>query len=333
MTETSPSDLTRGYTAALGAAALLSTTAVFIRYLTVTTQLPALVLAFWRDVFVVLTLAPVLAVAQPALLRVERRHLGYLAAYGLMLSAFNAMWTLSVTFNGAAVATVLAYCSAAFTALLGWWLLKEKLNWGKLVAIALSIGGCVLVADALDPAAWGANFTGILTGVLSGLTYAGYSLMGRAASQRGLNPWTSLITTFGFAAVVLLGVNLLPGEVIPGGAVRAGDMFWLQTSWAGWGVLFLLAAGPTVGGFGLYNVSLSHLPSSVANLIVTLEPAFTTVSAYFFLGERLTVTQATGSLLIVGAVVFLRICQGRMARKDKASRYAAKTPRGKFTSP
>jgi drug/metabolite transporter (DMT)-like permease len=198
VTDTHPSDLARGYTAALGAAALLSTTAVFIRYLTVTYELPALVLAFWRDVFVVLTLAPVLAIVRSALLRVERRHIGYLAAYGLVLSAFNAMWTLSVTFNGAAVATVLAYCSAAFTALLGWWLLKEKLNWGKLVAIALSLGGCLLVADALDPAAWGANFAGILTGILSGLTYAGYSLMGRAASQRGLNPWTSLTYTFGF---------------------------------------------------------------------------------------------------------------------------------------
>ena len=326
MTDTHPSDLTRGYTAVLGAAALLSTSAVFIRHLTVTTQIPALVLAFWRDVFVVLTLAPVLAIARPALLRAERRHLGYLAAYGLMLAAFNAMWTLSVAFNGAAVATVLAYCSAAFTALLGWWLLKEKLNWGKLVAIALSIGGCVLVADALDPDAWDANFAGILTGVLSGLTYAGYSLMGRAAAQRGLNPWTSLIYTFGFAAVVLLGVNLLPGEVMTGGAVRAGDMLWLGISWAGWGVLFLLAAGPTVGGFGLYNVSLSYLPSGVANLIVTLEPAFTAVTAFFFLGERLTLTQAAGGLVIVSGVVFLRVYQGRTAEEAGTSRQAAKTP-------
>ena len=48
MTHSPSSDLTRGYTAALGAAALLSTTAVFIRYLTVTYKIPALVLAFWR---------------------------------------------------------------------------------------------------------------------------------------------------------------------------------------------------------------------------------------------------------------------------------------------
>ena len=44
---------------------------------------------------------------------------------------------------------------------------------------------------------------------------------------------------------------------------------------SGWLILFLLAAGPTLAGFGLYNVSLTYLPSSVVNLIVTLEPVMT----------------------------------------------------------
>ena len=117
--------LTRGYTIALISTAFLSTTAIFIRYLTLTYALPPLILAFWRDVFVVLTLLPVLRWLRPALLRVERRHILYLAAYGLVLSLFNIMWTFSVALNGAAVATVLCYCSVAFTALLGWWLSRK----------------------------------------------------------------------------------------------------------------------------------------------------------------------------------------------------------------
>ncbi len=82
-------------------------------------------------------------------------------------------------------------------------------------------------------------------------------------------------------------------------------------------MLFLLAAGPTVAGFGLYNVSLVHLPSSVTNLIVTLEPTFTAVTAYLLLGERLTLIQGAGSLLILSAVVFLRLHQGHLARQEK----------------
>lgn len=304
------STLTRGYTIALMSAAILSTTAIFIRYLTQTYHIPSLVLAFWRDGLVALTLLPVLAWLYPHLLPVKRPYLVYLIAYGFVLAIFNALWTLSVALNGAAVSTVLAYCSAAFTALLGWWLLNERLDWAKLLAVALCLGGCVLVSGALDPAAWQANWIGILTGVLSGLGYAIYSMMGRSASQRGLNAWTTLFYTFSFATVFLLLFNLLPGGFLPGAASQPADLLWLGNALAGWGILFLLAAGPTIAGFGLYNVSLGYLPSSVANLVATLEPAFTAIIAYFLLGERLTWLQLGGSLLILTGVVFLRLYEG-----------------------
>lgn len=315
---TKPNHATRGYLIALVSALFLSTTAIFIRHLTQTYQLPALILAFWRDIFVTLTLLPVLGLFRPALLRANRAHLGYLVIYGLALASFNALWTLSVALNGAAVATVLVYCSSAFTALLAWRFLGETLNWSKLLAIVLSLAGCTLVAGAYDPAVWKANLGGILTGILSGLFYAIYSLLGRSASQRGLNPWTTLLYTFGFAAVFLGLANLLPGGPLPGSAKHAEDFLWLGNAVRGWVVLFLLAAIPTVAGFGLYNVSLSFLPSSVANLIVSLEPAFTAVIAYLLFGELLTTIQVSGSLLILLGVVLLRLFDSPVAMQPQA---------------
>jgi drug/metabolite transporter (DMT)-like permease len=306
------SNLGRGHWIALLSAAILSTTAILIRHLTQAFHMPPLVLAFWRDGFVALTLLPVLGVVRPLLLRVKRKHLGYLVIYGLVLAVFNAMWTLSVALNGAAISTVLVYCSAGFTALLGWWLLKERLGWGKLLAVVFSLAGCALVSEAIDASVWRANVAGILTGIVSGLCYAIYSLMGRSASQRGLNPWTTVLYAFGVAAVLLLLLNLLPGGM-PGAAVHPLDLFWLGGAVDGWSVLFLLAAGPTVLGFGLYNVSLGYLPSSVANLIVTLEPVFTAVIAYLLFGERLNGVQMVGSAMILTGVVFLRVFEGRSA--------------------
>jgi drug/metabolite transporter (DMT)-like permease len=285
--------------------------------------MPAIVLAFWRDLFVALTLFPILALLRPDLLRVQRKNLQYLAIYGFILAIFNSLWTLSVALNGAAISTVLAYCSAGFTALLGWWFLKERLDWAKIVAVTLSLGGCVLVSGALDLTAWSANFVGIVTGILSGLLYAIYSLMGRSASQRSLNPWTTLLYTFGFAAAFLLLFNLLPGGFLPGKAVRAVDLLWLGSSLVGWSILFLLAAGPTLAGFGLYNVSLGYLPSSVANLIVSLEPAITAVMAYLLFGELLNGIQVLGSLMILTAVVFLRMYEGRLVRLSSGEKKLA----------
>ncbi len=315
----SSSHLARGYAVALVSALILSTTGILIGYLSRSYGLPALVLAFWRDLFVMLSLLPVLVLLRPALLRVAGRHLPFLAGYGLALSLFNALWTLSVVLNGAAVATVLVYCSLAFTALLGWRLLRERLDWARGLAVAVSLGGCVLVAGAYDPAVWRSNLLAILTGVLSGLLYAIYSLMGRVASQRGLNPWTTLLYTFGFAAAFLLVYNFIPFK-LPGAAADPAEMLWLGEAWKGWAMLLLLAAGPTLVGFGLYNVSLSYLPSSLANLIVTLEPAFTVVLAYFLLGERLTTVQLAGGLLILGAVALLRVYEGRLETRTGRDR-------------
>jgi drug/metabolite transporter (DMT)-like permease len=312
--KSNPSALARGYSFAFAAAALLSTTAIFIRHLTLTYGIPPLVLAFWRDLFVVFVLAPVLLLIRANLLQIDRHQVLYMLIYGFVLAIFNSLWTLSVAMNGAAVATVLVYCSAAFTALLGWWLLKESLGWVKIFAVVMCLGGCVLVAEAYDPAVWNANLIGISTGVLAGLSYAVYSLMGRSASQRGINPWTTLLYTFGFATVFLLIFNLLPGSFIPGAAAQPADLLWLGTSLPGWAILFALAAGPTILGFGMINVSLTLLPSSVANLVLTTEPPFTALIAFFLLGERLTSVQIVGGVIILSGVVCLRVYDGWAAK-------------------
>jgi Predicted permease, DMT superfamily len=309
----------RGYALAVIAAAFLSTTSIFIRVLTLDYSLPALVLALWRDVFAVVVLVPAFAAARPALLRAPRRQLPYLALYGLVLAVFNSLWTLSVSLNGAAVATVLVYSSGAFTALLGRVFLKEKLGGAKIAAVILCLGGCALVAGILDAGVlaagpWRGDLAGIVVGVVAGLSYACYSLFGRSAANRGLDPWTTLVYTFAFAAVFLFLVDCLPGAPLPGSARTLGDILWLGSSWRGWLLLFLLAAIPTVGGFGLLNVSLTILSSSVASLVVSLEPVFTLVTAYLLLGERLSGVQLAGSALILGGVVVLRLFDRGEAR-------------------
>ena len=51
-----PHRLTRGYLICITGTVLWSSTAIFIRYLTETYAIPALVLAFWRDLTLALTL-------------------------------------------------------------------------------------------------------------------------------------------------------------------------------------------------------------------------------------------------------------------------------------
>ncbi|HKJ26306.1 MAG TPA: EamA family transporter [Anaerolineales bacterium] len=298
---------TKGYLVSTAAALVLSTTAILIRILTNTYQLPPLVLAFWRDLFTCLFLALILGTWKPGLLRLPPNQTLFILSFGLALALFNAFWTTAVAQNGAALATVLAYTSAAFTAILGRWLLKERLYAGKWVAIALSFSGVVLISGVLSEPFVTLNLGGTLVGIFSGLMYAGYSLLGRTASQRQINPWTTLLYTFGFATLFLMVFNLGLGHYIPGAAQDLPEFLWKNGTWQGWAILLILAAGPTLAGYGLYNVSLGMLPSSVANLILTTEPVFTSLIAFIALGERLTQPQLGGSLLIILGILFLRL--------------------------
>jgi drug/metabolite transporter (DMT)-like permease len=301
----------RGYLIGVSATVLLSTTGILISYLSTTYKLPSLVLAFWRDSFVVFGLIIVFSLFSRARFRLGSSHWKFFILYGLTLALFNSMWTFSVQFNGAAVATVLAYSSPAITAILSHWFFKEEINQVKLISIVLSLSGTALVSGAADPSVWKINPLGILFGLLTGLLYACYSLVGKTAANKSIDPWTTMLYSFGNAIIFLFLFNLVVNGL--GGQSLFSNFLWLGTSFSGWGILFFLGIGPTIGGFGLYLVTLNYLPATVTNLIATLEPALTAIWAYFLLHEQLTEIQLVGSVLVVASVILLRLGEGRGA--------------------
>jgi drug/metabolite transporter (DMT)-like permease len=259
-------------------------------------------LAFWRDLTSGVALVALLAIVRPAALRVERRDRGFLLLAGGALALLNASWTFSIARNGAAISTVLVYSSPAFTALLTRLFFGERLGAIRALALAASFIGCVLVARADDPSRWTLNGPGILAGLLSALCFATFSVVGKVASRRGLDPWTVTASTFVVAAIVLLPVAV---ATLPAGGAAA-SLLSFGPSWHAWALLLVLVV-PTLGGYGLYTVSLGYLPAATANLIATLEPVLTALWAYLLLGESLGGPELLGGALIVGSVVFLQL--------------------------
>lgn len=290
---TKPS-ITKGYAIALTATTLWASTAIFISYLLTHYTITPLTLACWRDVIVSSVLALILAAVRPSLLRMRHRDIPFFAAYGFLgVAVFNALWVYSVDFNGATLAVVLVYTGPAFVAIAAHWLFHEPITRFKILAVASSLVGCVLVTGAYDLTQVRLNPLGVLCGVGVGVGFAFYSLFGKLSAPR-YNPWTATAYSFGFGAFFLL-LTQRPVQLISMGNAPLG-----------WLTLFVLGAGPTLVGFALYTVSLGYLPVSVASLIATLEPVITAVMAFFLLGERLSTIQVVGSLLIILGVITLR---------------------------
>ena len=201
--QTSSSTFSRGYLIALTATVLWSSTGPLISYLSKTYALPSLVLAFWRDLFVSFGMLVGLSIFSHMRFQLDRVHWKFMILYGFTLAVFNSMWTFSVQYNGAAVATVLAFSSPAMTAILSRLIFKEKFNQVKILSIILSLLGTMLVSGAHDLAVWRLNPLGIIFGLLTGLFFAFYNLEGKHASDTSIDSWTALLYSFAIAAFFL----------------------------------------------------------------------------------------------------------------------------------
>lgn len=298
------SRLAKGYLIAIIGIIIWSTTSVLIGYLITNYNMPALLLAFWRNLLVCVALVPALSLIRRSLFRISASQIGFYVSYGLLLALFNSIWVLSVKANGAAVATVLAYSSAGFTAILALWLFKEKLGLPKIIAIFLSLIGCVMVSNAYSGEMWKLNPLGVSTGLLSGLFFAVYTLFGKESARREISVWTSLLYSFAFGSLFIMIFNLFP--ILPG-ATGSFKALLPDLTMNGWAILIFLSFGPTLLGFGLYNMSMNYLPASITNLLATSEPAMTAVEAYIFLNERMTIIQIVGSVIILSAVLIVQL--------------------------
>jgi drug/metabolite transporter (DMT)-like permease len=299
------SSQTRGLLIALVGVSAWAFTAIFIAYLFDHYPLTPFTLTFWRALMMAAAVLIGLRIWQPAAIRITRNDLPFFLAYGFIgLAVFNTLWTFSVRFNGAAIATVLAYSSPAFTVLLARLFLREALTWPKLIAVMLSLAGCVLVVQAHAPETWRTNLAGIAVGLTSGLAFAFYNLMGRWSAGRFNSAWTVTGYGFLFCAAAMVFTQ------------TPATLFSLGVQWEGWLVLSALALGPSLAGFGLYTLSMRYLEASTASLIATLEPVITALAAIPLLGEWMDQWQWLGAGLIVLAAVLAQAQKTPRARES-----------------
>jgi DME family drug/metabolite transporter len=282
----------RSYLLVLGAAAAWSTSGLFIRWTMAGSELSALSLAFWRDLATFLCLLACLSLVRPRWLRVERRDLPWLAALGAIgVGTFHVLWNLTIVHINYAIATILLYSSPAFVTLMAWLFWREPLTRFKILAILLTLSGCVLVAGREQLSGIEMTAGGLILGLIAALAYGSFSLFGRQVAAR-YSPWTVLTYGFGFGALALLPFQF--GGTLPLPVPAA--------TWAWFAGLVLLA---TIAPFGAYLAGLAHLPVSVASILAASEVVFGSLIGYLIFGEQLEAMQFAGAGLVIAGVLLI----------------------------
>lgn len=117
---------------------------------------------------------------------------------------YNVFYSMSVTKNGMAMASVLLYTSPVFTSLTAMLFFKERLTGKKWLALFINIFGCVLTATGGQFSLEGIAFSGILVGIGAGFTYAMSAIFGRLATDDQASPYAIAAYNFLFGSGFLL---------------------------------------------------------------------------------------------------------------------------------
>jgi len=239
---------------------------------------------------------PVLAV----LAGVERRRYGPRSAHDIRLSliagAFFAAdlicWHHAIEDVGAGLATVLGNLQVVLVGVLAWAILGERAEARVLAAVPIVLTGVVLISGAVGSSAYGRNpARGVVFGIATGLTYAGFILVLRHGNRDLRRPAGPLFEATLAAAVFAAAAGAVIGDVS------------FVPRWPGHGWLLLLALSSQVMGWLLISISLPRLPAALTSVLLTIQPVGSVLLGVAIFSESPSAAQIAGVAVVLAGVM------------------------------
>ena len=249
-----------------------------------------------------LLLFGVLLVWRRGTLRVDRRELPFLAAFGIGGLALVAwFYFVAIERLEIGVALLIQYIAPVLVALYARYVLHEPVRRRIWAALALSIVGLSLLLQLWQ----GLELDGIglLASLGAALTFALYILM----ADRGLRRrTTSSLLAYGFLFAALFWAVVQPWTSFPWDLVDDSVSLlgrldsvelpvWLLMAW-------MVVLG-TIVPFGLLVAALRHITPTRAGILAMFEPVAGTAIAYAWLREELEPVQLVGAVVVLCGIV------------------------------
>jgi len=261
-----------------------------------------------RMTFSALIFTIIIAVKNPEKLRIQVKDIWMFIGTGIVsIVLFNTCYFYTMINSQTSVAVVLLYTSPVFVMLMSALIYKEKITVKKLVALVLTVFGCVFVTGVVGGVRIVAPKT-LIIGLGAGFFYAMYTIFGRAALKK-YDTVTVTVYTFVFATLGSLPLG------------KVGETF---SRFIGTPSLILWCVGiavvSTVLPYFLYTWGLERMESGKAAILVAVEPVIGAIMGMAVYNEPHNILKIIGILMILSAIIVLGINRGNKSKK-LAKRY------------
>ncbi len=210
--------------------------------------------------------------------------LGAIVYTGQSLTYFIALRSLP-----ASLVVLIAYIYPSLVVVAGWLFLRRAVSVWHWVALAGSFAGvAMLVGGARFELSWA-----LVLAIASPTIYTGYILIGERVM--------SSVPAVAASAVIMSGAGLAFCLLA---ALNHELAFPRNVS--GWAVAVGIALFPTMVAISLFLAGLPRVGAARAALLSTWEPVVTVLLAVVILGDRLSIVQVIGGVLVLLSVIVVQ---------------------------
>lgn len=237
----------------------------------------------------------IISIYKPSLFKIRLRDIWMFIGTGLLsLVFFSFCYFKTIIDAGPSIAVSLLYTSPIWVMLFSAVLFKEKLSLQKIIAIPVTVIGCALTTGIIGT---GGALTPqiIITGLLSGIGYALYSIFGRYATEK----YSSLTITFYTFLLAFIGFLCFtkPAEIAQKCTADAKVII----------LSVLIGIICSLLPYMFYTIGLNNMETSVAAILVAVEPLVGCIIGITIFRDPLSPTKIAGIILILASIIILNL--------------------------
>lgn len=227
------------------------------------------------------------------LFRISKRDLGLLILIGVVKIAADTCYFQAQLMVDLSLAAVLENTEPYFVAIMSYFIFRERLSVVQKSSLVLAFVGCILVSgilkgvDATDP-------LGITVGVISGFTFAVYTVGVKDAVKRGCHSSTILFYIF-----LVCSICTFP-------FCEPTSMF--RTAFSATDTMvdvLLLGIVFTLIPYYMHAMCLKDLSATTSSVVLFLEVVMCAIIGFFFYGETLDAFNVLGMFLVFIGIVMI----------------------------